>query len=185
MFKTVTTSLILAMNSTTVLAYSVPQSHFTEFDCTIVQTCDHQLLCKETKEHTQVFFASLVHDLPVSELSGPTDYPFETWQEVTAWVEFLNPRAGKLPLPVWYSEDAGYDSNITFRLEDWLSGRQDSPYDVKGYAFVMTGDLDEISHSRANLDEDDDLPWEITVYEKGGIENGKYLTQNLLCDSDW
>jgi hypothetical protein len=185
MIKLTATSFFLAMTSTAVSAYSVPQSHFIEFDCTIIQMCDHQFLCKKTAESAQITYTSLIHDLSVSELRPQTDHPFSTWQEVTAWVEFINPRAGKLPLPVWYLDDARYDREFTFRLEDWLSGHQESPYDVKGYALVMTGDLDEVSHSRANLDTDDDLPWQITVYEKLRNEPGKYRTQDLLCDSDW
>lgn len=173
------------MTTSPVLAYSAPQSHFVEFDCTIVQTCDHQFLCMKTDESTQITYTSLVHDLTVSKSLTPVDYPFDTWTEATAWVDFINPHAGKLPLPVWYPDGAGFDREITFRLEDWLSGRQDSPYGVKGYALFITGDLEEICHSRANLDKDDDLPWQITIYEKRGSENGQYRTQNLLCDSDW
>ncbi|WP_170394119.1 hypothetical protein [Ruegeria arenilitoris] len=184
MKKYAATSLFLAISSSAVLAYSGPQSHFVEFDCTIIQKCDHQFLCKKTDESTQIAYTALVHDLSVSKSITPIDYPFDTWQEVTAWVDFINPRAGKLPLPVWYLDDAGFDPEITFRLEDWLNGQQDSPYNVKGYALVMTGDLEEISYSRANLDKDDDLPWEITVYRKFWGEPGKYHTQKLLCDSD-
>jgi len=177
-------SSLLAVTSSAVLAHSEPQSTYLEFDCTIVQICDHQFLCKQTSEPTQIVVTSLVHDLLVSEFKLNSDYPFREWQEQTAWLDLINPRAGKLPLPVWYPENPQIERIITFRLEDWLSGKQDSPYDVKGYALVMTGDVQEIMDSRTNVDETDDLPWKFTFYKKYWGEAGKYSTQRLLCDSD-
>lgn len=182
MFRLAGASLFLATAWTTAWAYSGPQSLYLELECTIVEKCDHQLLCKQTNEATSITYTFLVYDLEDIDPSDRGALSFLDWQEETVWVDFINPKAGKLPLPVWYAADLEYAPEVTFRLQDWLAGAQSSPYGISWFAFVVTSDLYEVGNSRANSDKRDDLPFEISIYRKF---KGKYATQNLNCDSGW
>ncbi|WP_299636796.1 hypothetical protein [uncultured Ruegeria sp.] len=182
MVKLAAASIFLAIASTTALAYSGPQSLYLELECTIFEKCDHQFLCKKTNESTSITYTFLVYDLEDIDPIDRQALSFLDWQEETVWVDFINPKAGKLPLPVWYAADLEYAPEVTFRLQDWLAGAQSSPYGISWFAFVVTSDLYEVGNSRANSDRRDDLPFEVSVYRK---LNKKYAIQNLNCDSGW
>ncbi|WP_420587103.1 hypothetical protein [Ruegeria sp.] len=152
-------------------AYSGPFSYLEKLDCVITEKCDFQKLCEKTNEQTEIIISQLVYEEPFSiEYSGQ---PWELVKDVesVAWIDFAHPTI-RVPLPVWYQLEAQQEVGdpIEFRLDDWLSGSQVSPYDSHELAFVL---LEEKSDISGKL--------HIKVCEKKFQDITRYRTYEVLC----
>ncbi len=177
MFKTIS-ALVLCALPQSLLAFIGPVSGLKKYDCVIVERCDIQKLCQVTQEKSELVVTTTVFMAPINEKNGNNPYELIERVEEIAWVDFARYSRVPVPLPIWFKFDFDSGEPLEFKLNDWLSGKQISPYDEQSYAFVFEADA-------SNDDEVVDL-WEsrnlwFKLYIKRNSTEGQFETIKINC----
>ncbi|WP_299889865.1 hypothetical protein [uncultured Ruegeria sp.] len=171
-------SLILSVLPRTAMAFIGPVSGLEKYDCVIVERCDAQKLCKMTREKSELIVTTTVFMAPINEQNGNNPYDLIERVDEIAWVDFARYSRVPVPLPIWFKFDFVSGEAMEFRLNDWLYGKQISPYDEQSYAFVFEADA-------SNDDEVVDL-WEnqnfwFRLYIKRNSAEARFETIKMIC----